>query len=141
MDEFAKATDMAAEEAAAVKAARYLPTDGSLIDYGPSSCNLAGVEGVAETYYISTAIAYTNGYPHMGHAYESLTTDVAARYHRILGYDTLFCTGRCILLLPPSLPLTRSLTHSLHDTLFCMNSDEHGQKVHDMLSVPSLSPL
>jgi leucyl-tRNA synthetase len=117
MAEFAKATEITAEEAAAEKEARYLPTDGSMIDYGPSSCNFAGVEGVAETYYISTAIAYTNGYPHMGHAYESLTSDVAARYHRILGYDTLFCTGRCIAflsILPRFLSSNHTLTHPVN---------------------------
>jgi hypothetical protein len=38
------------------------------IDLGAVSLNL--VESGAEKYYLSTAIAYTNGYPHMGHAYE-----------------------------------------------------------------------
>ena len=37
------------------------------------------------TFYITTAINYANGAPHMGHAYEALVTDVVARYHRLSG--------------------------------------------------------
>jgi len=55
------------------------------------------------TFYITTAINYANGAPHMGHAYESITSDVIARYHRVYGRDVLFVTG----------------------------SDEHGQKIAD----------
>lgn len=77
----------------------HVPVDDSTINYGTAASNLPGHLG--ETYYITTAIAYTNGYPHMGHAYEFLSTDALARYHRILGYDTFFLTG----------------------------ADEHGQKV------------
>ncbi len=47
----------------------------------------------AENYYVTTAIAYPNGRPHMGHAYEVVTTDAIARYHRLLGRDVLFLTG------------------------------------------------
>ena len=53
------------------------------------------------TFYISTAIFYTNGPPHIGHAYEAITSDVIARYHRIYGRNVFFLTG----------------------------TDEHGQKV------------
>merc|ERR1719204_1433781 len=52
-------------------------------------------------YYITTAINYTNGKPHVGHAYEGVTTDVIARWHREAGRDVFFLTG----------------------------SDEHGQKI------------
>lgn len=52
-------------------------------------------------FYITTAIAYTNGLPHIGHAYEFLSADVLARFHRLFGENTYFLTG----------------------------SDEHGQKV------------
>lgn len=52
-------------------------------------------------FLLTTAISYTNGYPHIGHAYEFITADVLARFHRVLGFDTFFLTG----------------------------SDEHGQKV------------
>ena len=43
--------------------------------------------------YISTAINYTNGLPHMGHAYEAIVADVLARYHRAYGRDVFFLTG------------------------------------------------
>ena len=52
-------------------------------------------------FYITTAIAYTNSAPHLGHAYEFITTDCIARWHRLLGEDVFFLTG----------------------------TDEHGQKV------------
>ena len=52
-------------------------------------------------YYVTTAINYTNGAPHMGHAYEAVTSDVIARFQRVAGKRTFFLTG----------------------------SDEHGQKV------------
>jgi methionyl-tRNA synthetase len=52
-------------------------------------------------YYITTAIAYVNGLPHLGHAYEVIATDVMARFKRLDGYDVYFVTG----------------------------TDEHGQKV------------
>lgn len=53
------------------------------------------------TFYLTTAIAYMNGDPHIGHAYEVITSDAIVRLHRLLGYDTYFVTG----------------------------ADEHGQKV------------
>lgn len=95
---------------------RYIPIDRELINYGTAGSNLEGFDP-EKKYYVTTAIAYTNGrnflshfefrfyannnffyfgstgYPHMGHAYEFLTTDALARYHRILGYDTYFLTG------------------------------------------------
>ncbi|MDA0240034.1 MAG: class I tRNA ligase family protein, partial [Proteobacteria bacterium] len=52
-------------------------------------------------YYITTAISYVNGPPHLGHAYEAISTDVMARFKRLDGYDVKFLTG----------------------------TDEHGQKV------------
>jgi methionyl-tRNA synthetase len=52
-------------------------------------------------FYITTAIAYVNGPPHLGHAYEVISTDVIARFKRLDGYDVHFLTG----------------------------TDEHGQKV------------
>lgn len=72
-----------------------------------SSSNILGAAGRNldghgdRKFYLTTAIAYTNGYPHIGHAYEFMTADIITRYHRIFGYDTYFLTG----------------------------SDEHGQKV------------
>ncbi|WP_084157262.1 methionine--tRNA ligase [Haematomicrobium sanguinis] len=52
-------------------------------------------------YYITTAIAYPNGVPHLGHAYEYIAADVMARFKRLDGFDVRFLTG----------------------------TDEHGQKV------------
>lgn len=44
-------------------------------------------------FYITTAIDYTNGKPHIGHAYEKLLADVIARYNRLKGNETYFLTG------------------------------------------------
>jgi methionyl-tRNA synthetase len=44
-------------------------------------------------YYITTAIAYPNGAPHIGHAYEVIATDAIARFQRLDGYDVFFLTG------------------------------------------------
>jgi methionyl-tRNA synthetase len=89
----------------------YIPKDASLVPLGAMSKNLPGHKD--ETYYITTAIAYCNGYPHIGHAYEFVTTDVLARYHRMFGYDTYFLTG----------------------------SDEHGQKVASSAAKANRDPL
>jgi methionyl-tRNA synthetase len=44
-------------------------------------------------YYLTTAIAYPNGVPHIGHAYEAIATDAIARFMRLDGYDVFFLTG------------------------------------------------
>jgi len=44
-------------------------------------------------FYITTAISYINGPPHIGHGYEALATDVMARFKRLDGYDVFFLTG------------------------------------------------
>lgn len=44
-------------------------------------------------FYITTAIFYPNGRPHMGHAYEMIATDVIARYKRLDGHAVRFLTG------------------------------------------------
>lgn len=54
-----------------------------------------------ENFYITTAISYVNGSPHLGHAYEVIASDVMARFKRLDGHDVYFLTG----------------------------TDEHGQKV------------
>jgi methionyl-tRNA synthetase len=48
---------------------------------------------MASRYYITTAIDYVNGQPHLGHAYEKVITDVIARSRRSLGEDVFFLTG------------------------------------------------
>ena len=48
---------------------------------------------MAERYYLTTAISYPNGRPHIGHAYELIATDAIARFKRLDGADVLFLTG------------------------------------------------
>ncbi len=63
-------------------------------------------------YYITTAIAYTSGRPHIGNTYEIILADSIARYKRMLGYDVYFQTG----------------------------TDEHGQKIEDKAKAANLTP-
>lgn len=63
-------------------------------------------------FYITTAIDYVNGRPHLGHAYEKVLADVIARYHRQRGDATFFLTG----------------------------TDEHGQKVARNAAEAGLEP-
>ena len=65
-----------------------------------------------EKYYITTAIAYTSGKPHIGNTYEAILTDCLARFKRYQGYDVLFQTG----------------------------TDEHGQKIEEKAKGANLSP-
>src|SRR5215813_4484440 len=46
-----------------------------------------------QKFYITTAISYPNGVPHLGHAYEALTTDAIARFEGLDGKDVYFLTG------------------------------------------------
>ena len=48
---------------------------------------------IMEKYYISTAIAYTSGKPHIGNTYEVVLADSIARYKRLKGFDVYFQTG------------------------------------------------
>jgi len=48
---------------------------------------------MAEPFYITTAISYPNGKPHIGHAYEAIAADVIARFQRAQGRDVRFQTG------------------------------------------------
>ena len=63
-------------------------------------------------FYITTAIDYTNGAPHIGHAYEKVLADVIARYHRLKGEEVYFLTG----------------------------VDQHGQKVQQSAEKAGVSP-
>ena len=63
-------------------------------------------------YYISTAIAYTSGKPHIGNTYEIVLADAIARYKRSQGYDVYFQTG----------------------------TDEHGQKIELKAQEAGISP-
>jgi len=64
-------------------------------------------------FYVATAIAYSNGSPHFGHAYEFIVADVLARYHRVAGKEVFFLTG----------------------------TDEHGQKVAETATREGLKPI
>lgn len=69
-------------------------------------------KGEKKKYYLTTAINYANGSPHMGHAYEAILTDMFARYRRIAGFETFFLTG----------------------------ADEHGQKIANTASKLGKTP-
>jgi methionyl-tRNA synthetase len=61
------------------------------LPYNDSSGNLC--PQMPETFFITTAIDYTNSPPHIGHAYEKVLADVIARYHRLKGDNVFFLTG------------------------------------------------
>ena len=63
-------------------------------------------------YYITTAIAYTSGKPHIGNTYEIILADAIARYKRAEGYDVWFQTG----------------------------TDEHGQKIQEKAEAAGITP-
>ncbi len=65
-----------------------------------------------KNYYITTAIAYTSGKPHIGNTYEIVLTDSIARYKRLLGYDVFFQTG----------------------------TDEHGIKIEEKAAAAKITP-
>jgi methionyl-tRNA synthetase len=67
---------------------------------------------VPNTFFITTAIDYTNSAPHIGHAYEKVLADVIARYHRLKGEKVFFLTG----------------------------VDQHGQKVQQSASKAGVAP-
>jgi methionyl-tRNA synthetase len=54
---------------------------------------VAPVVTAKNSFYITTAIAYPNGNPHIGHAYEAIATDALARFQRLDGKDVFFLTG------------------------------------------------
>ncbi|WP_082770446.1 methionine--tRNA ligase [Bradyrhizobium sp. CCH5-F6] len=63
----------------------------------PVAASQAAVPTIApardNVFYITTAIAYPNGSPHIGHAYEAIATDALARFARLDGKDVFFLTG------------------------------------------------
>jgi methionyl-tRNA synthetase len=63
-------------------------------------------------YYLTTAIDYANGEPHIGHAYEKIAADAVARYHRLRGDDVFLLIGM----------------------------DEHGQKVEQAAASRGVTP-
>lgn len=65
-----------------------------------------------QKYYITTAIAYTSGKPHIGNTYEIVLADAIARFKRMQGYDVFFQTG----------------------------TDEHGQKIEEKAGEAGVTP-
>src|SRR5215468_2994265 len=66
--------------------------------HGPRQTDRKGTRGFSvmadkPRFYITTAISYPNGVPHIGHAYEAIATDAIARFMRLDGYEVLFLTG------------------------------------------------
>ncbi|UGY14271.1 methionine--tRNA ligase [Bradyrhizobium septentrionale] len=60
----------------------------------PASASVsASAADRGNAFYITTAIAYPNGQPHIGHAYEAIATDALARFQRLDGKDVFFLTG------------------------------------------------
>ena len=48
---------------------------------------------MGEPFYLTTAISYPNGRPHIGHAYEAIAADAIARFKRAMGFDVRLVTG------------------------------------------------
>ena len=69
-------------------------------------------DATKKNFYITTAISYVNGAPHLGHAYEQILTDTMARFKRLDGYNVMFLTG----------------------------TDEHGQKVAKTAEANDMQP-
>ncbi len=67
---------------------------------------------MTKRFYVTTPIYYVNDRPHIGHAYCTVLADAAARWHRLLGYQSYFLTG----------------------------TDEHGQKVQEAAQKRGISP-
>ena len=65
-----------------------------------------------KNYYVTTAIAYTSGKPHIGNTYEAILTDAIVRFKRLQGYDVRFQTG----------------------------TDEHGQKIEEKAEAAGTTP-
>ncbi len=59
----------------------------------PSSPNQMPAPTDRPPFYLTTAIAYPNGVPHIGHAYEYISSDAIARFKRLDGFDVFFLTG------------------------------------------------
>jgi methionyl-tRNA synthetase len=59
----------------------------------PANLPSSAVASERNSFYITTAIAYPNGVPHIGHAYEAIATDALARFQRLDGKDVFFLTG------------------------------------------------
>jgi methionyl-tRNA synthetase len=97
----------------AVKKAATKPKSGAAIEKKAPAAKPGPAESRGKLYYITTAIAYPNGLPHIGHAYEAIATDALARFQRLDGKEVFFLTG----------------------------TDEHGQKMVQTAELEKLSTL
>mmetsp|Transcript_20034 Transcript_20034/g.30133 ORF Transcript_20034/g.30133 Transcript_20034/m.30133 type:complete len:765 (+) Transcript_20034:90-2384(+) len=96
---------------------RWSVKDDSAVDYGHFS--KSGGSGISEetskdAFYLTTAINYTNGPAHMGHAYEATTSDAIVRYARLKGKGPVF---------------------------FLTGADEHGQKIANTAADQGKQPI
>ena len=96
---------------------RFTLSPESSLDYG--FLGKTSGQGIAEaqpgtSFYITTAINYANGPPHIGHAYEAVTSDVIARHQRLT---------------------------SKHPVYFVTGSDEHGQKIAEQAAQEGVEPI
>ena len=69
------------------------PVEEVVIQPAPKVEPVATKAAERSTYYLTTAISYPNGVPHIGHAYEAIATDALARFQRLDGKDVFFLTG------------------------------------------------
>lgn len=76
-----------------VSARKAPPAPKPVAAAAPQAAAPAAAPARDNVFYITTAIAYPNGVPHIGHAYEAIATDVLARFARLDGKDVFFLTG------------------------------------------------
>jgi methionyl-tRNA synthetase len=91
---------------------RKTPARKPVVVVAPANEQPRDQHGTGGPFYITTAISYPNGPPHIGHAYEVVATDAIARFMRLDGYDVFFLTG----------------------------TDEHGQKIQQTAVREGLTP-
>lgn len=95
---------------------RWVLQDDASIPYGhlgPTSGKVIA-SPAQSSFYLTTAINYTNGPAHMGHAYEGVTADVLVRFHRLLGTQKVY---------------------------FVTGADEHGQKIANAAAEQGVEPI
>ena len=110
---FTAAELAAAPAGAAAPAAPPKPDAGVAAAAAAKPSKRAAPAAAGERFYVTTAINYANGAPHMGHAYEGITSDVVARYHKAYSREVFFLTG----------------------------ADEHGQKIADTAAAAGVEPI
>jgi len=91
-----KTAKKVANKAAKPRAPKTRPAPKSAVANKPADKPVGVAKPAASrgnVFYITTAIAYPNGQPHIGHAYEAIATDALARFARLDGKDVFFLTG------------------------------------------------